>query len=86
MAKREMDGYCSECGLECTGKSVDFGIGPYEYWGQKGNNTQIEWVSSCCEATITDEEKNVIDPPEPDYDEPERDPDLEKEYADRIEG
>lgn len=47
-------GNCEECGKECTGQWVDFGIGPYEYWGARCVDTNYQYVSNCCEAPILD--------------------------------
>lgn len=56
---------CSECKQPCEPKCVDLGIGPYEYWGQKGNDVSYQWLSACCEAEIEEEgthEKEYLDP------------------------
>jgi hypothetical protein len=45
---------CKECNQPCQIASVDYGIGPYEYWGSIGYDTQIVTVSSCCEADYDD--------------------------------
>jgi hypothetical protein len=47
-------GWCSSCGKECTIIGVDDGIGPYEFWGQKGRDVQIIAVSDCCEESVLD--------------------------------
>lgn len=47
-------GNCEECGQPCRGTWADFGIGPYEYWGAKGVDTDYQFVSECCEAPILD--------------------------------
>jgi hypothetical protein len=44
---------CCCCGQECTVKRVDFGIGPYEYWGHRGVDVQERDCSDCCEADLT---------------------------------
>lgn len=46
------DEYCTECSDECTGKWVDFGIGPGEAWGQKFCDVKMAYVSNCCEAEV----------------------------------
>lgn len=48
-------GFCDECGEEATGVPVDFGIGPYEFWGSR--EVQEDWriVSPCCEADVVEE-------------------------------
>jgi len=53
-------GVCSECGLTCEGKTMDFGIGPYEYWGANYVDTQLALVSHCCEAPMVDEIGNEM--------------------------
>jgi hypothetical protein len=52
------DPVCSLCGLSCTGKWYDEGIGPYEFWGMKGTDRRWEFLSDCCEAEI---EENTED-------------------------
>lgn len=52
---------CTECGCPCDGAVVDFGIGPYEFWGRTGVDTQSAFVSVCCEADMTDEQGNIIE-------------------------
>lgn len=49
------EGYCESCGLPCIGVEHDDGIGPYEYWGQKGNHHDYVFLSNCCEAAILDQ-------------------------------
>lgn len=53
--------YCSECGEECQGKWENQGIGPYEFWGQKGNDVRMVFVSDCCSADLQDEDGNEVD-------------------------
>ena len=48
------DGYCDDCGLPCFGVKVDEGIGPYEYWGQRGVHHDYVFKSHCCSAEILD--------------------------------
>jgi len=43
---------CPECGQECIGVWVDFGIGAYEYWGATGFDSQKEFVTQCCEVPL----------------------------------
>lgn len=54
---------CSECNRECFIETVDFGIGPYEYWGAVGCDVQLADVSDCCEADVID--FNAPEPPDP---------------------
>jgi len=71
-----MDGICSECKREANGHSCDFGIGPVEFWGAKSVDSDVQWVSECCDADLLDESGCNIEPPEPperEYEPPERD-------------
>lgn len=43
---------CGELDPQCDW--IDFGIGPYEYWGAPGVDTQLAWVTICCEAEPED--------------------------------
>ena len=52
------EGYCSLCRNRCYIKTVDVGIGRYEFWGQVGFHSQLEDVSDCCEADV--EETDAI--------------------------
>ena len=47
--------YCCQCGEECTVSVHDFGIGPYEYWGDKGTQHDYEAVTDCCESSTISE-------------------------------
>jgi hypothetical protein len=62
---------CKDCQHECEGELIDVGIGPYEFWGAKGCDSRMSFVSECCEADVVDENGNPVDydPPEPDCDE-----------------
>jgi hypothetical protein len=44
--------YCSECRKECQAVERDFGIGGYEFWGARGNDTNIQTVSECCDGDL----------------------------------
>lgn len=44
--------FCKECGKEADGTFVDFGIGPVEFWGAKSNDSDVQFVSKCCEADL----------------------------------
>jgi hypothetical protein len=46
--------YCGECKEHCEPKIVDFGIGSYEFWGQKCHDQQKALVSDCCETEMFD--------------------------------
>lgn len=41
---------CGGCHLPAEGKFEDFGIGVYECWGAPGIDTNVQYVSVCCEA------------------------------------
>lgn len=41
---------CACCGQACTVGKVDFGIGPYEFWGVKGVHHDERVVTECCES------------------------------------
>jgi len=45
-----MLGICTNCKEHCEVNIVNNGIGPYEYWGAKGNDVQLEATSNCCDA------------------------------------
>lgn len=47
-----MKGFCGVCGGYVEGEHIDFGIGTYEFWGCVGNDSRIEFVSTCCEAPM----------------------------------
>ena len=47
---------CSSCHLPAEGKFKDFGIGAYEYWGAPGVDTDVQYVSVCCEASFVKNE------------------------------
>lgn len=46
------DFVCTECKQPCRPKALDHGIGPYEFWGQKGYDSQPDVGSDCCEAPL----------------------------------
>ena len=52
---------CTECGEPCEGTKADFGIGPYEYWGAMCVDTNIQFVSKCCEAEMRDDAGDLIE-------------------------
>jgi hypothetical protein len=45
---------CSECKQDCAGHWVDFGIGPYEFWGVVSVDKDEHYVSKCCDAEMDD--------------------------------
>jgi hypothetical protein len=52
---------CSECGKDCEAVVVDEGIGPYEFWGNRGVDVALEVYSDCCEATVIKSNGTVYD-------------------------
>lgn len=50
---------CASCGRVCKPTVVNFGIGPYEFWGQRGVDSNKQVVSDCCE-------DEILPPPEVD--------------------
>jgi hypothetical protein len=55
-----MIGKCTACGQPCEVCIIDYGIGPYEYWGAPGVDVQLMAVSDCCEAPAVDDTGNQI--------------------------
>lgn len=49
--------FCDDCNEECGTEWVDLGIGPYEFWGARGNHTDYQEVSDCCGADFTHEDE-----------------------------
>jgi len=56
---------CSQCGEPNDGQFTDFGIGFYECHGRCGNDVNIQFVSTCCEAPVLDEDGNEHVPEDP---------------------
>ena len=50
-----MTGTCTACKEHCEVVVVDFGIGPFEFWGATGVDSRPDVVSNCCEAPVLDE-------------------------------
>jgi hypothetical protein len=51
-----MSGFkCKQCGEPCEVVLVDFGIGPYEFQGQRGVDVNKQWASACCESEYVDD-------------------------------
>lgn len=61
------DYICQECGEPCRAHAVNMGIGPYEYWGQRGNDVRMEVVSTCCDAPLLDDDGKEVDEPDLPY-------------------
>lgn len=49
-------GRCSSCGKDCLVTIENFGIGPYHYGSEIGNEVKEVKLSSCCKAFLM--EKN----------------------------
>ena len=47
--------YCTECKKACDTKTIDDGIGSYEFWGQTGTHHDYWEGSVCCEAPVQEE-------------------------------
>ncbi len=45
------DRLCSACRKPFEPKTIDIGIGAYEFWGTKGTDRQTAVVSKCCDAS-----------------------------------
>jgi len=45
-------GVCKECGEPCIPKTIDTGIGVYEYGDERAVDVALEEVSPCCEAEV----------------------------------
>ena len=60
--------WCAGCKKECAVKQVDNGIGPYEFWGQRGTDRRVEFVSDCCEEDLTYEDGSEYDASGDDFD------------------
>lgn len=46
----ELTELCAACGQPAELIEVDFGIGPYEFWGATGVHVDIQTVTECCES------------------------------------
>jgi len=51
-----MNAFCTSCEEPCDVVVVDFGIGPYEFWGATGWDRKLDAVSNCCEARAETED------------------------------
>lgn len=47
--------YCGDCGHPTEAARIDFGHGRTEYWGSVSNHSDIQTVSTCCEALVFDD-------------------------------
>ena len=46
---------CPECEQRVFGQVCDSGIGPYEFWGQKGFDSRPYWGCENCDAELCDD-------------------------------
>ena len=46
------EGYCICCGVITVPKWQDIGIGPYEFWGDRGVDVDWQLVSPCCSSDM----------------------------------
>lgn len=77
------EAFCGECGKGCRVEKIDFGIGPYEFWGQKCTDSDKRWVSNCCEAPTFEDKELTIEIDGSDFEYPPEREDLrEKEWFD----
>lgn len=53
---RNAEFWCGDCKEVCTTHVVDEGIGPYEFWGRKGNDVQMVLRSMCCDGEVFEDE------------------------------
>lgn len=53
--------YCGECGQPAEAKRMDFGYGVTEAWGVVSNHSDVQTVSTCCEAPVF-EDANLTKP------------------------
>ena len=53
-------GICDECGLECESTTQDNGIGPYEFWGERGTHHDYAEVSPCCGAEVVEGGNSLV--------------------------
>jgi len=51
---------CSNCGHLCGTIEVDNGIGPYEFWGDRGVHHDWQTVSGCCQEYLEDGGCSVV--------------------------
>lgn len=49
-AGQKLEELCECCLLPADGRDEDFGIGGYEFWGDRGTHHDWQFVSNCCEA------------------------------------
>lgn len=57
----ETTGWCEDCQQPCHGKTVDEGIGAYEFWGSKEVHHDYRVRSNCCEALILNKDPNATE-------------------------
>ena len=75
--------FCGSCGEPCEGGWIDFGLGPFEFWGAKGYDSHVEWVSTCCESGVftSADLSSELEAPTQDEERPEREDYDDERYA-----
>lgn len=53
--------WCGSCKEECDAHVEDEGIGRYEFWGQKGYDTRLVYISDCCDDIVYDDPECMIE-------------------------
>jgi hypothetical protein len=53
-----INGYCSQCGKECSSIIIDEGIGYYEMGDGRYNHVKLVHASDCCEGEILNFDPN----------------------------
>lgn len=53
--------FCGDCGKTCKVKTVNNGLGKYEYWGFNYSNDQLEYESACCSASVFENNECTIE-------------------------
>jgi hypothetical protein len=54
------EGICSDCGRYVRAVVIDNGIGPYEFWGQRGVHHDYVQASPCCHADVVEGGEKII--------------------------
>lgn len=54
------EGICEGCGNFCQATVVDMGIGPYEFWGERGVHHDYHDLSPCCHRSLVEGGEKLI--------------------------
>lgn len=57
----ENDAWCDSCGLACTPKYIDEGIGETEFWGISSVHHDWVWRSDCCDSEVKGNAERTLD-------------------------